>query len=270
MNVKDSPWKAIGNGIDDDYIPLQRAITAMGNSGGGEVFLPTGKYSISGTLLNTYPNVYLIGDGAASIIPKAIFAGDSVICYGKASGVLTPTYRGGIENITVDLSQNNSPNLVGVKLIQTWFTRLGSLRIFNPNGLRIPIQTGFVIDSGSLIDGAANWASNNSINDLQISGSFQTAIAHTSATPGGMVNGTNYFGGFAYGAGQDKLGTCAVRIESGDSTRMYGFAIEDWDLGISVSTPNNGPFDVRMEGVNIPYSTTPGITFTVPTLTNKP
>lgn len=266
MDIKSPPWNAAGNGVNDDYPAIQSAINAMASLGGGTINVPKGVYSISQALTWTAPDVYLVGDGAAKLMPRPKFTGEAAIVMGQASAALSPTYRGGIDNITVDLSQNASPNLIGVKLIQTWFACVNLLRINNPNGLAVPIQKAFVLDSGTIATGlpGLTWSSNNNIYDLQIGGSFAIAIQHV-AINGGMVNGTNYFGGFAFGV-PGKPGTFAFRIEpsAGDSTRMNGTAFEDWGTGVYVGSPNNGPLDVRMENCTIPYATAPGITFTVP------
>lgn len=272
INVKSAPWNAAGNGANDDYNAIQSAINAVGALGGGTILCPSGKYSISQALTWTAPDVYLVGDGAATIVPRPKFTGAAAIVIGEASAVLTPTYRGGIENMTVDLSQNTSPDLVGVKLIQAWFSHIDLLRISNPNGLAVPIQRAFVIDAGTLAGGlpGSTWSANNNIYDLQIGGSFAVAIQHM-AVNGGMVNGTNYFGGFAFGV-PGHPSTYAFRIEqmAGDSTRMSGTAFEDWGTGVYVASPNNGPFDPRFENCMVKYEVAPGITLTVPVTSVMP
>ena len=79
MNVKDSLFKASGNGIADDYPAIQAAIDAVGKAGGGPVDLPGGSYSISKALAWSYPDVYLRGDGAARIVPAPVFFGAAAI-----------------------------------------------------------------------------------------------------------------------------------------------------------------------------------------------
>ncbi len=274
INVKAVPYKAAGNGVADDYTAVQGAIDAAANAGGGTVDLSGGNYAISKSLHWTAPDVYLRGDGAARVIPMPVFTGAAAVVIGAASATLQPTYRGGIENLTVDLSRNNTPGLIGVEEIQTWFTRIELLRIVSTNGLPKPIQTAFQMHGGALPGNPqfSNWSSNNTVRDLQISGSFLYPVRHVGGGPGGTVNGTNYFGGFAYGTAADKSGSTGFRIEplAGDTTRVFGMALEDFDVGVYVGSQENGPLDFRIEGCNTPYASLPGITFSAPALQNRP
>ncbi len=253
INVKDSPYRATGNGIADDTAAIQAALNV------GDTYLPAGRYNVRKPLHWTAPNVWLHGDGGTKINAMAGFQGEAVVLIGQPTG--NPTYRAGIRNISVDLSDCPVPGLIGVHLVQCWFAHVEALKIFSPNGLAQARQTAFQIHGGAA---AKNWAANNNIYDLQIAGSFQIAVRHISA-PGAMVNGSNYFGGFAYGNATGKKGTSGFRIEdnAGDSTRVYGFALEDFDLGVYVGSQNNGPLDFRIEDCATPYAVAPGITFTV-------
>ena len=48
--VTDVAWGAFGDGVDDDTVAIQKALTAAGNNGGGIVFMPSGKYHLTNTL----------------------------------------------------------------------------------------------------------------------------------------------------------------------------------------------------------------------------
>ena len=48
--VTDAPWGAYGNGINDDTLAIQGALTTAGANGGGIVYVPAGKYRLSNTL----------------------------------------------------------------------------------------------------------------------------------------------------------------------------------------------------------------------------
>lgn len=48
--VTDAPWGAYGDGINDDTVAIQSALTAAGANGGGIVYLPAGKYLLTNTL----------------------------------------------------------------------------------------------------------------------------------------------------------------------------------------------------------------------------
>jgi hypothetical protein len=50
-DVSSATYGAVGNGTTDDTTAIQAALTACANAGGGEVWIPNGKWLISGTLL---------------------------------------------------------------------------------------------------------------------------------------------------------------------------------------------------------------------------
>jgi hypothetical protein len=71
INVKDTPYSAVGNGVADDTVPIQAAITAAAIAG-GKVLFPAGTYLISSTLSVAGPGVTLRGSGLSSIIKPSI------------------------------------------------------------------------------------------------------------------------------------------------------------------------------------------------------
>ena len=62
----DPPWGAVGDGVADDTAAIQSALNAAGSNGGGIVYLPAGKYKLTGTLdvpggvemRGSYPSVH--------------------------------------------------------------------------------------------------------------------------------------------------------------------------------------------------------------------
>jgi len=46
----DTPWGAYGDGVHDDTVAIQSALTAAGTNGGGIVYLPAGQYHLTNTL----------------------------------------------------------------------------------------------------------------------------------------------------------------------------------------------------------------------------
>jgi hypothetical protein len=269
INVKNTPFMAKGDGSSDDTVAIKLAISYAARQG-GTVYFPAGTYCISQPLAWIASNVYLQGDGGAVILPTHNFAGDALIRIGTTSKALNPTYSGGIVDLAV-CTAGGSTDLVGVKLIQTWFTHISQLSISNYKGLGQVQQTALQICSGAEEDSPnlANWAGNINIYDLQISGSFKTCISHISGCQNpvkAQVNGVNYFGGFAFGAGKDRSGSIGMDLQTGDSTRVYGLALEDFETGCFIGTQNQGPFDFRMEDCTTPFKFAPGITATAPQL----
>lgn len=70
-----APWwtpqvfNARADGITNDTVAVQAAITACGEAGGGVVFFPEGTYLISALTVSN-PNVYLVGSGIRNTIIK--------------------------------------------------------------------------------------------------------------------------------------------------------------------------------------------------------
>lgn len=48
--VTSAPWNAVGDGIADDTVAIQSALNAASANGGGVVYVPAGKYKLTGTL----------------------------------------------------------------------------------------------------------------------------------------------------------------------------------------------------------------------------
>jgi hypothetical protein len=74
FNVQD--FGAKGNGTHDDTSSIQKAIKAAQSAHGGTVYLPSGTYKTTSTLLITAANISVEGEGASSIIACAFAKGD--------------------------------------------------------------------------------------------------------------------------------------------------------------------------------------------------
>ncbi len=76
FNVKD--YGATGDGSHDDTAGIQGAITAAQAAGGGTVYLPSGTYKTTATLLISAASMTFAGEGASSVIACAFAAGDII------------------------------------------------------------------------------------------------------------------------------------------------------------------------------------------------
>lgn len=130
-NVKDSPYNAAGDGVNDDTAEIQAAIDACNNSSrGGEVYIPAGIYAVSGVLyqgngngntLNTKMPCAIKGAGSGpGPASTSNMLGQTVIRWtGSAPGATTymfemrgPFVGGELSDITFDA--NDKANLRGV------------------------------------------------------------------------------------------------------------------------------------------------------------
>jgi fibronectin type 3 domain-containing protein len=104
-----APWGATGNGSTDDTTAIQSALNAAGTNGGGIVFLPGGKYKLTGTL-DVPQGVEL--RGPYELRHRTWPAPD-----GKAKGAVLQPYGGqGTTNGPAAIALESGSGLVGVTL----------------------------------------------------------------------------------------------------------------------------------------------------------
>lgn len=118
VNVR---WEgAKGDGITDDTAAINRATLKAFEQGGGQVFVPSGTYLISGEI-TLYDNVYLVGEGiGATTITSVGFSGDSVAAFpnqanifGIGSTLLLDTPSGNLAqgDTSITLASDQSANV---------------------------------------------------------------------------------------------------------------------------------------------------------------
>jgi fibronectin type 3 domain-containing protein len=104
-----APWGATGNGTTDDTAAIQNALNAAGANGGGIVFLPGGKYKLTGTL-NVPQGVEL--RGTYEMRHRTWPAPDN-----KAKGAILQPYGGqGTTNGPVAIALQANSGLVGMTI----------------------------------------------------------------------------------------------------------------------------------------------------------
>jgi len=101
-NVKLAPYLAAGNGNTDDTAAIQAALNAAGSAGGGTVFLPAGRYKISGTLsvpaqvelrgVNETLNAYTVNSRLELYAGKGNESGTPAVTLGQDAGVRAVTF----------------------------------------------------------------------------------------------------------------------------------------------------------------------------------
>jgi parallel beta-helix repeat protein len=120
FNVQD--FGAKGDGITDDTAAIQKAIDAASAAGGGQVYVPTGTYIVSGGeepsdgCLMLKSNVYMYGDGMGETSIKVADGSDTKITGIIRSAYGEETHDFGLSNLTLD---GNRANTTGK--IDGWF-----------------------------------------------------------------------------------------------------------------------------------------------------
>jgi hypothetical protein len=190
VNVKNSPYNAVGDGIVDDTAAFTLALST-----GHTVIVPPGSYVLSSKLTVTGSGQRIVGAGPhlTVLIPDG-FSDDVIEFSGGNRG-------GGVENLSVDGSAQTSDFVISVYgYDRTNFKNLSFTDVWN--GIRIELSNGsFITDFyndnpngpyGILWYGTASTRSDvlSLINCVQGSGAATTAI-----TMDGNVNTLRIHGG---------------------------------------------------------------------------
>lgn len=105
---------AKGDGITDDTAAIQSAIDAAAAAGGGQVYVPTGTYIVSGGVepsdgcLMLKSNVYLYGDGMGATTVKVADGSDTKITGVIRSAYGEETHDFGVSKLTIDGNRDNT------------------------------------------------------------------------------------------------------------------------------------------------------------------
>jgi hypothetical protein len=150
VSVKD--FGAVGNGVADDTAAIQAAIDAVSTAGGGTVFLPTGNYKTSASLI-LKSKVELKGSGKPSRLNGSV-SPTRLLHYGNNAGILiqTPTAITDIVISDLELDGVNSGAFgIGLSLdAQTNGGAIYGIRVFNVTIANFPnyqvLQNGTVFD----------------------------------------------------------------------------------------------------------------------------
>ncbi|WP_053162580.1 putative Ig domain-containing protein [Pseudomonas brassicacearum] len=109
---------AKGDGITDDTAAIQSAIDAAAAAGGGQVYMPTGTYIVSGGeepsdgCLMLKSNVYLYGDGMGETTVKLVDGSDTKITGIIRSAYGEETHDFGVSNLTIDGNRDSTTGKV--------------------------------------------------------------------------------------------------------------------------------------------------------------
>jgi pectate lyase-like protein len=101
-NVTDEAYGATGDGVTNDTVAVQAAITAVSGAGGGVVYFPVGTYLVSS--LTVPAKVRLIGANRQASVIKKSANGVLVSMSGPSTDTTSATHvkYGGIENLSLN------------------------------------------------------------------------------------------------------------------------------------------------------------------------
>lgn len=129
FNVTD--YGAVGDGITDDTISINTAISAAIANGGGTIYFPMGKYLVSDTISIANHNIYLAGDGMyLSVIYRTGNYGNTVEFIGDA-GSGAPVSNIGVRDLCF---QSNGLTTSGSHILFDGATRVQCSGIFMLQG----------------------------------------------------------------------------------------------------------------------------------------
>lgn len=266
-------YGAVGNGVADDTVPIQAAITAaLANSLGGIVFFPPGIYICNHALTPAQSSGYLIiqGSGRNNTILRATLAVDAVINLQMPGSVRDMTIDGGavstnglnmsstaaisdyhVSNVTC---QNVSPT-AGIWLLIVWdlnsaygvdMVRLDNVTLLGPTN---PAGDGMAVSfvnrcfvSNMKIDNVYRTPNFFAINDLHVNG---ISVTNSPGNSGLVIDSltTN-----AEVVNMTTDGTAVTRIKATSAkivNSSFGCAVQISDNSF------NFPIDVVFEGCTI-------------------
>ncbi len=240
---------AVGNGVTDDHVAVQAALTGLPTTSGC-IRMTTGAVYYLGstgvTVAGTKQNYRIFSDGGgASGTVGAMF---------KYCGTGTALALGDSSNKTVNASLENfgiylpvtacaGASAIGLSATQTDSLKISRIYVASDKGGTINSQTAIKLDGGT----TGHFSAYTLIEQPMIAGDFATGILVT-ATDAAANNRSQIIGGYVGGTSSGPgAGGIGVDIESSDTWQIHGTDLTGWATGLKVATNTNGPLSPACE-----------------------
>lgn len=144
-----------GQGLVDDLQICQRAVNAIGNNGGGYLFLPKGDYFWDGSLAHTFDNVVIFGEGENTVIHQQATVLTVTIDIGSvAAGTTTGV---GVRDLLIDQTPGGAAFLP-VRLTRCDRVYVDRVILTGTYGTGISVQGGNFVNVSNCFSTAASGA----------------------------------------------------------------------------------------------------------------
>jgi hypothetical protein len=220
-------YGAVGNGVANDIVAIQAAITAASAAGGGTVFFPRGTYLVSAELV-VPDNVFLAGEGRVATTLKPSVNSITVIHHTGS--------HGGVRDLGVD---NNGKSGISALRITPLDEAQTSTRVnqnYNTyqNLYLVGCAEGIVLQAGPSVSTAASGCWYNTFFSVHIY--YCTRGIWLKDPPNANASSVNYTRFYGVRVGQNT--NTGLQIDAGSGNEFHGVSFE----GISVGTsPNTTP-----------------------------
>lgn len=240
FNVTDPSYGAIGNGIADDTLAFQAAITAANSAGNGIVFIPLGYYVISSQLIIP-PGVTLLGCGmgsGATFGSRILWTGASGFCFKAGNTASSLSYGINLRYFGINI-QNTAAS--GIWMYGTADSIL--------EGIYVEGQTGTTTSIGIQIDGANISAFGILMNNVICKHVFKGFVHTTTGTT--QPTQVNGFGCSAFC--DNTPNSKGIDIQSvggvgcGDGVTYIGGDIENCAIGANLNASGTSLIGLRFE-----------------------
>jgi len=220
-NAGAAPYNAKNDGTTDNTTAIQAALTQASTDGGGVVFLPPGKYKVSGNLI-VPTGVELMGSSDVSTAPSGpgsileVYAGRG---NAAASPFIKVSANSGLRGLTFDYPEQNTNQLPNIGVYPYLIQVTGSNAYIINVGMRLAY---------SGID-LFTYKCDNHYVDYLTGHAFKTVIKVGGNSTGGQINNLQFNLSYVSAGSESKWGSWPNSPESGGGA-AFSYADDNLDF----------------------------------------